>query len=149
MPPLPGESRDQYRQRIMDIVCGLLAQGHTLRKICDERDDMPDNSTVCFWCRENTELAKQYADAREAQADFFVDEMITIADTEEDPQRAKVRIDARKWHASKTAPKKYGDKLDISGQVDVVNTVSALFQQITPQPSLLGCVPPEDAILIE
>lgn len=29
--------------------------------------------------------------------------------------RSRVRIDARKWWLSKTNPKKYGDKLDVSG----------------------------------
>ena len=31
-----------------------------------------------------------------------------------DPQAARVRIDAYKWRASKLAPKRYGEKLDLS-----------------------------------
>ena len=40
-----------------------------------------------------------------------------IADNEEDINRAKVMIDARKWTASKLKPKKYGDRIskEISG----------------------------------
>ena len=30
-------------------------------------------------------------------------------------QRNKLRVDARKWVLSKLAPKKYGDKLELSG----------------------------------
>jgi hypothetical protein len=30
--------------------------------------------------------------------------------------RQRLRIDARKWFASKVAPKKYGDKLEVEGK---------------------------------
>jgi hypothetical protein len=49
--------------------------------------------------------------AREERADLVADEIITIADTETDPQKARNRIDARKWWAARVNPKKYGDKL--------------------------------------
>ena len=34
-------------------------------------------------------------------------------------QRSKLRVDARKWMASKMAPKKYGDKLAVGGADDL------------------------------
>ena len=36
---------------------------------------------------------------------------MTIADTDPDPNRARVRIDARKWWAAKVNPKKYGERV--------------------------------------
>ena len=42
--------------------------------------------------------------AREEQADFYADEIVTIADTEPDAAIARVRIDARKWTAKQAAP---------------------------------------------
>ena len=37
----------------------------------------------------------------------------------------RLRIDARKWYASKVAPKKYGDKIETTHRGDVtVNTVN-------------------------
>ena len=56
--------------------------------------------------------------AREKQADFYADEIITIADTEPDAAIARVRIDARKWTASKLRPKVYGDRVKHSGDPD-------------------------------
>jgi hypothetical protein len=53
---------------------------------------------------------EQYARARDAQSDVIADEILMIADTEEDAQKARVRIDARKWLAGKMKPKVYGDK---------------------------------------
>jgi hypothetical protein len=107
----PTETQEEYRQRIMERVCDLLTEGQTLRRICDSVEGMPKASTICLWLSESKELAEQYARARDIQADRFADEIIDIADTEPDPQVARVRIDARKWHASKTAPKKYGDRI--------------------------------------
>lgn len=122
-----------------DTICGRLAEGETLRGIC--RDDaMPDQTTVFRWLRTDEDFRKQYALAREAQADAWADEIIDIADdgtndfiggrnvrlngvyapTEDktDPrvnaehiQRSKLRVDARKWLMAKAAPKKYGDKI--------------------------------------
>lgn len=73
------------------------------------------------------ERREQYARAREAQADKFAEDIIHISDdgsrdtyidengnTRTDQEviaRSRLRVDARKWLASKMAPKKYGDKL--------------------------------------
>lgn len=43
--------------------------------------------------------------------DSHVNELLGIADTEPDPQRARVQIDTRKWIMSKLMPKKFGDKI--------------------------------------
>jgi hypothetical protein len=63
------------------------------------------------WIEEDEGLRNQYVRAREDQATHLADEIIEIVDAEDDPARARVRMDARKWAASKLAPKKYGDKL--------------------------------------
>ena len=70
---------------------------------------------------------ERYARAKSDQADRLVDEMLEIADesagdliVDEDGnervnnevvQRARLRIDTRKWIASKLKPKAYGDKV--------------------------------------
>jgi hypothetical protein len=45
-------------------------------------------------------------------------DVLTIADQATDANIARVRIDARKWWAAKVSPKKYSDKLGISGDGD-------------------------------
>jgi hypothetical protein len=72
---------------------------------------MPDRVTVWRWQKENEAFRSQYARAREQQAETFADEIITIADRAEDANIARLQVDARKWAASKLAPKKYGDKI--------------------------------------
>lgn len=88
------------------------------------------------------EFSEQYARAREAQADKLAEEALQIADDgrsdtyvdgdgnvktdTEVIQRSKLRVDTRKWLASKMAPKKYGDKVAIGGADDLgpVQTVT-------------------------
>lgn len=85
---------------------------------------MPAKSTVTGWALQDVEgFAAQYARAREAQAEHYAEEIITIADTEEDANRARVRIDARKWTASKLLPKRYGDRVELehSGSIQTVS----------------------------
>ena len=109
-----------FSEKIADAVCESIADGESLRAICKD-PDMPSKSSVCKWLGQHEAFADQYARARDAQADAHFDEIVHIADTEEDPQRARVRIDARKWTAGKQRPKKYGDRLgvDLDGQVTV------------------------------
>jgi hypothetical protein len=105
----PNPSTPQIKARI----CLEIAEGKSLRNIC-LADDMPASETVRVWLALDAEFAAQYARAREEQADYYADEIIEIADTAEDANLARLRIDARKWKASKLRPKKYGEKLDLT-----------------------------------
>ena len=104
-----------FSQELVDKICELIANGMSLRAVCSQ-EGMPSAFTVCKWLSENEEFSKQYARAREEQADSFADEIIDIADSVApeagEVAKAKLQIDARKWKASKMAPKKYGDKVE-------------------------------------
>lgn len=100
-----------YTDEIADEICEGIANGAALHRLCAERDDLPTERTVYNWLASNEVFVQKYARARERQQDRRVDEIIVIADEEDDPNKARVRIDARKWAASKLAPKKYGDRV--------------------------------------
>lgn len=81
------------------------------------RDDfLPSETTLYKRVQNDEEFAAKYARAREAQAHHEAEEIRQIADmaTPDDVHVARLRIDARKWRASKLAPKSYGDKLDLN-----------------------------------
>lgn len=105
-----------YTKDMADKICEKIANGRSLRSICAE-DGMPPMKTIYRWLEANEEFRHQYARAREKQADYFAEEIIEIADSAEAESaavsKAKLQIDARKWAASKIAPKKYGDKQEI------------------------------------
>lgn len=52
----------------------------------------------------------EYAYAQEMRQNLLFDEIQHISDTEPDPNKARVRIDARKWILGRMNPAKYGDK---------------------------------------
>ena len=60
------------------------------------------------------ELAVRFTRAMEMRAELLVDELVTIADSDDDPQRVRNRLDVRKWIASKMLPKKYGERIDLN-----------------------------------
>jgi hypothetical protein len=121
----------EFSQPLFDSICEQIAEGKSLREIC-KADDMPNTVTVFRWLSRSAELSNQYARAREAQADAIFDEILEIADNAnndwmerngedegyslngENIQRARLRVDARKWMAGKLRPKVYGDKLDLN-----------------------------------
>lgn len=126
----PGKRPLEFKQSVADIICDRLADGESLRAICED-DNMPNRSTVFKWLGKIETFADQYARAREAQADAVFDEILSIADdgrndwmeklddagyreNGEALRRSQLRIDARKWMAGKLRPKKYGDKLALT-----------------------------------
>jgi hypothetical protein len=110
-PPRPQpEPRIIYSDELAIALCEHIADGMSLKDAC-ALPAMPSRTTAYKWLAEHTSFANLYARAREERADLIADEIITIADTETCPHKARNRIDARKWWAAKVNPKKYGDKV--------------------------------------
>ena len=121
-----------YSDKLAAKICERLAEGETLRSICRD-EKMPGKTTVLRWLgdEKNADFRTQYAHAREMQADRFAEEILEIADdgsgdwsTDKDGkktldhehvQRSRLRIDTRKWLMARMAPKKYGDKMQHTG----------------------------------
>lgn len=99
-----------YTPEIANKICKRMIEGQSLARICKD-EDMPCPSSVYKWLGEVPEFSEKYQRAKLDQADFFVEELLEIPDTEEDVQRAKLKTHVRMWAASKFKPKKYGDRL--------------------------------------
>lgn len=108
------------RANIIGRICEMLAAGQSMAQICRSKS-MPAQSTVYRWLAESAEFSERYA--RAIQADMLADEIIEIADACEPEAaavaKAKARIDARKWLVARLAPKKYGDRVDLSANMAV------------------------------
>ncbi len=131
---MPSGRPTDYNVELIDVICERLAAGESMRSISRD-EDMPAMSTLFKWLRENEEFSEQYVKAKEESADALVEDMLDIADNQvsqpllvdgvplkidgeiiqikDGPsvQHARLRVDTRKWAASKLKPKKYGDKL--------------------------------------
>lgn len=72
---------------------------------------MPAKDTVLRWLREDRDGFRSHYEAmKQSTGEHWADEIVEIADTCDDPHKARLQIDARKWVLSKLIPKKYGDK---------------------------------------
>jgi len=84
------------------------------------------HSTFLGWVNEDDTLADNYAHAREDLIELMASDVLKWADSEipetgdgkkdwQAVQKHKLQVDTRKWLLSKLAPKKYGDKIEVSG----------------------------------
>jgi hypothetical protein len=123
-----------FTQEIADAICERMAKGEPLAVICRE-DAMPCASTVWRWQQERPELSQAIARAREVGFDVIAAECLQIAEdgtndyvTKEKPdgstyealngehvQRSKLRIETRLKLLAKWDPKRYGDKVAVTG----------------------------------
>lgn len=106
-----------YTDDIGDMLCAWIAKGHSLRSWCQQQD-IPQE-VVYRWIRQRADLRERYAQAHEDRADSLADELLEIADQAaqfpsiEGVAAAKLRVETRKWIASKLKPTKYGDKQEV------------------------------------
>ena len=133
----PRGAPTTYNAHMASVICIRIAEGESLREIV-KTAGMPDRSAIYDWLLRHPVFADQYTRAREEQADTLADEIIAIAD--ESPETVEVRdregnvidvkidsgyvnyqrqrIEARKWTAMKLKPKKYGDRVALTGADD-------------------------------
>lgn len=129
-----------YLPEVAADICSLLAEGESLRKVC-ERPGMPSKTSVFRWLAEHQGFRDQYAKATETRADAIFEEIFEIADdaTEESAAvaKARLRIDTRKWALARMNPKKYCDK--VSQEIDHKSSDGTM----TPKPTTIQLVPVE------
>ncbi len=133
MAPTPKAQRTKpykYSDELGERICRRLAGGESLKAICRDAD-MPCFQDVHEWVRDLPAFRAQYAIAREVGYLLLGDGLLEIADDStndwmecrsddgarawrengETVQRARLRLDTRKWILAKMLPKIYGDKM--------------------------------------
>jgi hypothetical protein len=115
-------------KRDKDAICQSVLQGMrdglSAFKAC-QAAGVPQ-STFNRWVDADVKLAEDYAHAREDLIERIASEVMELADSEvpetgegkkdwQAIQKHKLQVDTRKWLLSKLAPKKYGEKLEVSG----------------------------------
>ena len=124
-----------YTEDKADAICEKIAStSFSFKTICESLE-IP-TGTALAWLNKQPTFQEKYARAKEMQADLLAEEIMDIADdgsndlmtivkgdlsyeveNKEVVNRSRLRIDARKWIASKLKPKRYGDRIsqEISG----------------------------------
>lgn len=125
---MPTYSEEQ-RIELINTICEEMAKGRSLRSVLKD-GGMPDRTTFFKWIDNNNDRVNQYVCACKARADVIFEDILDISDSQEGDiitledgkevvnhdviQRARLRVDSRKWILSKMQPKKYGERLDLS-----------------------------------
>lgn len=131
-PQTPWQEWSADPARAIADLCDYIVSGGNLWAYSQERG--LSYSTIRDWIAADPERDAKYARAREDRSDKLADEIVSISDDDgsdmsEDEngrpvtnhaavQRAKLRVDARKWVAAKLKPRVYGDKVQLDATVD-------------------------------
>ena len=122
-------SKVRYNGEIAARLCERIATTpQPLAAICED-PDMPGIATVFRWLRDHPDFREMYVIAKQEQVEILMDEcfeivddtsndLIVTADGRKIPnpvavQRAKLRVNYRKWIASKLLPRKYGNNAQL------------------------------------
>jgi hypothetical protein len=113
-----GGRYTEYNSEIGKKFCRKLSQEPlSVEAICNKYpDEFPTQSCIFGWIVDFPEFEGMYREAKRAQMHLYVEQIIDISDGSDDDfvdqvkiQHSKLRIDTRKWVASKLAPRIYGD----------------------------------------
>lgn len=131
--PHPEQPRKspRYSHELSERICERVANGETATAICRE-EGMPTWAELGRWRRENEDFARRFQIAREQGCEFWADDTIDIADdatndyvtrlTKSGPvqvfnrehfERSRLRVDTRKWFASKMLRHVFGERSEV------------------------------------
>lgn len=140
-------SKDQ-KEDILQSIFVKISNGSSARQAIIESEI--SNAAFFEWLQKDTskQYAESYARACEIRAEKLTDEILQIADEAnadivgvdektgkpivngEAINRSRLKVDARKWLAGKLAPKKYGDKIDVTSNGESVQAPSVVNVKI-------------------
>lgn len=132
------KAKIRYRPEIGEVIANEVAKGKSIKTI-ERMPDMPCGTTIFKWIREYPEFRLLWEKAKEDAADMLVEDMLEIADDtgsdfiqitkpngevktvvdHENIQRSRLRVDTRKWIAAKLKPKRYGENIQLGGDVEI------------------------------
>jgi len=123
-PKHPGGRPTTYSPEMADYVCKIIAtHPYGMNKLAKMYEKFPNTSTLYAWIFDHPEFSRQYLEAKRLQSNVLADSMLDLP--EEIPisydkdgsekidsgmlGKAKLDYEIKKWHASKMAPKIWGD----------------------------------------
>lgn len=114
--------RPNYDPAVVEVILERLAQGDGLATICRE-PGMPPESSFRYWVVDDVNgMAARYARARDVGTDARAESIPEKAREARGMdaagvQAVRLEIDSIKWVAAKLAPKRYGDRLHVEGEI--------------------------------
>ena len=127
-----GRPTDYTYELAIEICDAIATDTKGLRRLCAVNPHWPTRQNISKWLNRHEAFRSLYAQAKLQQTELLVDDILEIADdarsdiitrenkdgliietcNNEFVNRSRLRIDSRKWIASKLMPKVYGDKIE-------------------------------------
>ena len=132
-------SKDQ-KENILNSIFDDISKGMSLRRAC-KNIGIP-RITFFDWIDKEERFADLYTRARQQglEARFESIEEDYSEEPQRDPETGKIdsawvqlqrlKIDSKKWELSKLAPKKYGDKIDVTSKGESIQAPSVVNVKI-------------------
>lgn len=141
----PGGRPSKYTKELAQKICLAISKSTIgLKRMCRENPEFPNADTIMEWKFAYPEFSVQYKAAKLLQADNFAEDIIDIADDDSQDAiindygnvvqnaefiaRSRLRMDARKWIASRLLPKVYGDKSEVTTNIEDENIKAAIAE---------------------
>lgn len=115
-----------YTEQLADRICDVVAANPMgLPKICEKYPELPSCETIRAWRWTKDGFSAKYARAKALQSEMMAESLEDVIDETDKAiwfehgvpkidsgiiAQARLRVDTRKWFASKLAPKIYGDQ---------------------------------------
>jgi len=149
----------KYSEKIAEKICEEIAtSSNGLHKIA-KRQGVTIRS-VMRWLEEHEAFRHNYIRAREIQGDLMASKVIEaaekcrngkktkVSETKDGTfiettigdmvERSRLQVDAYKWLASKLAPKKYGDKLDVTSGGEKIAQAPCIINWSKPAEEIIN-----------
>ena len=126
-------SKTNLKQKIPTIL-EKLQQGIPLSKICSDKD-YPAVTTVYSWMKDDDDIRKEIADARQLGAWTYLDSMMELLQQECEPQAVqwnRERLHHARWMSSKLLAGTFGDKIQADVKADTKMTI-AWSSEVIPE----------------
>ena len=130
----PRDWPETEKSHWINAVCVWITEGKSLNSFVRTYPQGPSIPCWYDWLQKDASFAELYACARANAADTLAEETVDIADEVKDAGQmdsarvnaARLRVDARKWVASKLKPKVYADRIETvtSGHLTVSHSIT-------------------------
>ena len=128
--PTIGRPSD-YSDDLANQICGLLTQGASVSTAANILGIHP--SSVYKWLTERPAFSERYAHASRDRAiarfERLDDTLAELRAGNIDANTARVIVDTIKWQCGKELPRRYGDKLELSGDAANPLTIAVSYAE--------------------
>jgi len=131
-----------YTPELASYVCKIIStHPYGMKKLAKMYEEFPYHQTIYGWIFDHPEFSSQYLEAKRLQSNVLAESMLEVPNEipvyyDKDGSekidagmlgRAKLEYEIKKWHASKMAPKIWGDAKQVE---DLTNQNEKLISEL-------------------